>query len=254
MWCVHGAGRGRARARVRAADRRGGRPLGDDGRGAGGRRAAAAGVRGRGGAAVWLLHARDDHGRNGAPRGEPRSRRRADRQGVERQRLPLLRLPAHRPRRPPRSVRGSERPVSRAAGRAGVPAAGRPLEPRLLERARLVRRPPGRPGRRRRSAAVGGSVVDERRGLAPRGRRRVRHRVHGQGRRRPGQPDGALHARGGGARRPAGVGAPGDGRHRSLPVRHGHVRQPLDRGRRAAAARGGRGCGDAPGRTRGTAR
>ena len=71
------------------------------------------------------------------------------------------------------------------------------------------RRPPSatgstccRPACRRgpRAGAFARHVDDERRRVAPRRRRRSRHRVHGQGRRGPGQSDGALGARRGGAR------------------------------------------------------
>ena len=77
------------------------------------------------------------------------------------------------------------------------------------------------PSRRRK-------LVDERGRLAPRRRRRGGDRLHRQGRRRPGQSDGALAARRRGAERAGRVGAAGDGRHRPVPVRRGHLRQPLD--------------------------
>ena len=71
------------------------------------------------------------------------------------------------------------------------------------------------------------------------GTRRNGDGVHRQGRRRAGQPDGPLPARRRGAARAPRRGPARDGRHRRLPLRCRHVRQPLDArcGRAPAADR-----------------
>ena len=128
---------------------------------------------------------------------------------------------------------GARRRTARAAG-----ARSRTVGPARSGGARLLRRAPRRDGRGPRGrGGRGWRVVDEQRRMDPRRCGRDRHRVHGQGRRRPGQPDGPFPAGRRGVARAVRARAAGDGRHRSLPIRHGHVRQPVDAGRRREPAR-----------------
>ena len=124
------------------------------------------------------------------------------------------------------------------AASAGLPAASaRPRQPwdltpalgtRLLRSpARWAGRGPGA-GQGAGRPRVVGWLDDQHRGVAPPGRARNGDGVHRQGRRRPGQPDCALPARRRGAAGSPRRGPAGDGRHRRLPLRRRHVRQPLD--------------------------
>ena len=105
---------------------------------------------------VRLLHAGDDpgHGRPASP--QPRPVGGGDRSRPEREPLPLLRLPGHRSRRlAGRRAGGS--PARAASTRRTAPGAGSRIARPALELApgngaRLLRRPPRRPSRRRDSA------------------------------------------------------------------------------------------------------
>ena len=256
---LHGAARRRAGQGVPGAPVRRLRPGRQDGRGPRGRRDAPPGPggvpRGRG-LPVRVLHGRhgDEHG--SAARARGRSRRRAGAGGASSQRVPLLHVPAD----PARGAPG--RPAGRSVGRRrplrdrhAAPAGGRDCRrardrrardrrveatravgPGARRRARLVRRAAARPGRGPRAGALARGMDDERRRVAPRRRRRSRHGVHRQGRRGPGQPDGPVHPGRGCAGRAAVGGSAGHGRHRPLPVRRGHVREPVDARRRPAPA------------------
>ena len=131
------------------------------------------------------------------------------------------------------SVDGAARRHARAAG-----ARPRTVGPARSRGTRLLRRALRRDGRRpARRAERGWRVVDQQRRVDPRRRGRGRHGVHRQGRRRAGQPHRPVPTGRRGAARAVRARPAGDGRHRSVPVRHGHVRQPLDAGRRREPAR-----------------
>ena len=189
-----------------------------------------------------LLHVRDDPRRRVAPGEEPRSRRGADPRVPRRQRLPLLHLPADRASRPARRHARVER--GRGVG-DGTPhrrtrvsgARRRTVGPARSRGTRLLRCALRRDGRGPvRRAERGRRVVDQQRRMDPHRGGRGRHGVHRQGRRRAGQPHGSVPAGGRGAARAVRARPAGDGRHRCVPVRHGHVRQPLDAGRRREPA------------------
>ena len=108
------------------------------------------------------------------------------------------------------------------------------------ERSRLVRDSRRRAGGVLRPPPLRTGQLDHwRRRLAARRCRRGGDGVHRQGRRRPGQLHRAATPGRRGAWRPAGERSPGHGRHRSVPLRHGHLRQSVHARRRQRLARGG---------------
>ena len=189
--------------------------------------------------------------RRGAAQPGRAPRRRQDRRRAGRERLPVLHLPADPARRPPRR-RAHGAPGTARAGAGGRGAGGRRPSP-----------PPAacrgiRPGRRRRSSSSSPTAWSRSWPRTPR---------PGPAAGRWAAPDdawvhvgadGAVTAftgkveAGQGTRTalgllvaeelavPPGSRARGDGQHRCLPLRPGHLRQPLDAVRGASAPRGGR--------------